>query len=234
MAVMRKKIRQSSQAQSIHAQSIHARDIGKRFHKHEIFHNITLDVVPGEILIITGPSGCGKSTLMYILSGLDKPSSGRVNSPDASERSFIFQDYNLLDCLHAKDNALAGARIAGRKVSKAECSRVFQNMGLAGLEHRLPHQLSGGQQQRVAVARALLSGAQFIFADEPTGALDAEATQRVLQAFRDLAASGKSVVIVTHSPQVCAIGDRVFSLTQGFIRTTENTQSISHGRTGKK
>lgn len=156
-----------------------ADNLSKRYGRHTVLNRVTVSIAPGEFVAII-PSGSGKTTLLNLLSGLDKPTSGRVNAPGRTQRAFVFQDYNLLESLNAKRNATLTARFSGRRPTRGQVAEVFDSLGLAGLERRLPAQLSGGQQQRVAVARALLAQAPYIFADEPTGALDDATASTVL------------------------------------------------------
>lgn len=189
-----------------------ADNLSKRYGRHTVLNRVTVSIAPGEFVAIMGPSGSGKTTLLNLLSGLDKPTSGRVNAPGRTQRAFVFQDYNLLESLNAKRNATLTARFSGRRPTRGQVAEVFDSLGLAGLERRLPVQLSGGQQQRVAVARALLAQAPYIFADEPTGALDDATASTVLCHLRAAARDGASVVMVTHSHLAAEAADRIISL----------------------
>lgn len=189
-----------------------ADNLTKRYGRHTVLNRVTVSIAPGEFVAIMGPSGSGKTTLLNLLSGLDKPTSGRVNAPGRTQRAFVFQDYNLLESLNAKRNATLTARFSGRRPTRGKVAEVFDSLGLAGLERRLPAQLSGGQQQRVAVARALLAQAPYIFADEPTGALDDATASTVLSHLRAAARDGASVVMVTHSHLAAEAADRIISL----------------------
>jgi len=182
---------------------------------------------------IMGPSGSGKSTLLHCLAGLDRVTSGQVYLGDveisaASEKQltlirrdnvgFVFQSYNLIPTLNALENITLPMALAGRKPDKAWLDQVVDTVGLRDrLSHR-PNELSGGQQQRVAVARALLSRPDVIFADEPTGNLDSKASEEILafmrQAVDDL---GRTIVMVTHDPTAAAYADRVVFLADGRI-----------------
>ena len=135
-----------------------------------------------------------------------------VNAPGRTERAFVFQDYNLLESLNARKNATLTAHFSGRRCTRDAVQKTFASLGLDGLERRLPAQLSGGQQQRVAVARALLAGAPYIFADEPTGALDDATAQLVLTHLRTAARGGAAVVMVTHSHLAAEAADRIIEL----------------------
>ena len=189
-----------------------ADNLSKRYGRHTVLNRVTVSIDPGEFVAIMGPSGSGKTTLLNLLSGLDKPTSGRVNAPGRKQRAFVFQDYNLLESLNAQRNATLTARFSGRRPTRGKVAEVFDSLGLSGLERRLPAQLSGGQQQRVAVARALLAQAPYIFADEPTGALDDATASTVLSHLRAAARDGASVVMVTHSHLAAEAADRIISL----------------------
>lgn len=190
----------------------------KRFRCTKVLTDVTLRVRRGEMVVISGPSGSGKSTLLALLSGMERPSSGKAFAPKRCERAFIFQDYNLLETLNAKDNALLSARLLHRKVSSKSVVRTFNDLGLQGLTHRMPHELSGGQQQRIAIARALLARTPFVFADEPTGALDPHSASIVAEQLAELAARGTAVVVVTHDPLAFAHADRHLIMDQGRVR----------------
>ena len=189
-----------------------AQNLSKRYGTHPALAEVNLSIEPGEFVAIMGPSGSGKTTLLNLLSGLDKPSSGTVNAPGRTERAFVFQDYNLLESLNARKNATLTAHFSGRRCTSDEVQKTFASLGLDGLERRLPAQLSGGQQQRVAVARALLAGAPYIFADEPTGALDDATAELVLTQLRTAARGGAAVVMVTHSYLAAEAADRIIEL----------------------
>ncbi len=189
-----------------------ADNLSKRYGRHTVLNRVNVSIAPGEFVAIMGPSGSGKTTLLNLLSGLDKPTSGRVNAPGRTQRAFVFQDYNLLESLNAQRNATLTARFSGRRPTRGKVAEVFDSLGLSGLERRLPAQLSGGQQQRVAVARALLAQAPYIFADEPTGALDDATASTVLSHLRAAARDGASVVMVTHSHLAAEAADRIISL----------------------
>jgi putative ABC transport system ATP-binding protein len=195
--------------------------------------NITVEFEAARYTAIMGPSGSGKSTLLHCLAGLDRVTSGRVVLGDieisaVSEKQltivrrdkigFVFQSYNLIPTLNAIENITLPLALAGKKPDKPWLDRVISTVGLADrLSHR-PAELSGGQQQRVAVARALVSRPQVIFADEPTGNLDSKASAEILgfmrQAVDDL---GQTIVMVTHDPIAAGYADRVVFLADGKI-----------------
>jgi putative ABC transport system ATP-binding protein len=192
----------------------------KTFGRTTVIDRVSLALDPGQVTALVGPSGAGKTTLLNLLSGLEKPSSGTVTAPGRTDRGFVFQDYNLLEAMTARDNALLSARLLGRRVPRHTLTALFDDLGLHGLERRLPHQLSGGQQQRVAVARVLLAGVPYLFADEPTGALDPDSAEVVLSHLRAAADAGAVVVLVTHQDETLRIADRVLTVGDGTVQET--------------
>jgi putative ABC transport system ATP-binding protein len=194
---------------------------------------VTLAIPAGRFTAIMGPSGSGKSTLMHCLAGLDTLTSGRVFVGDVdlgrlSEKEltrlrrdrigFVFQAYNLLPVLSASENVTLPARLAGTKPDRAWFDEVVATVRLGDrLGHR-PSELSGGQQQRVAVARALASRPEVIFADEPTGNLDSRSGGEILAFLRRAVDEmGQTVVMVTHDPGAAAYADSVVFLADGRI-----------------
>ncbi|PRY69397.1 putative ABC transport system ATP-binding protein [Glaciihabitans tibetensis] len=194
---------------------------------------VTVAFPRGEFAAVMGPSGSGKSTLMQCLAGLDSVSSGQVYIDDVritalSDRAltklrrdrvgFVFQSFNLVPTLTARQNMLLPLSLARHRVDRAWLDQVVQTLGLADrLKHR-PHELSGGQQQRVAVARALLSRPAVIFADEPTGNLDSAAGTEVLTLLRQAVSQlGQTVIMVTHDPVAASYADRVVMLADGEL-----------------
>ncbi|MFE2871915.1 ABC transporter ATP-binding protein [Embleya sp. NPDC059259] len=194
---------------------------------------VDVDIVRGTFTAIMGPSGSGKSTLMQCLAGLDTATRGSVAIGDTElagldddaltelrrdRLGFVFQAFNLLPTLSALENITLPVEIAGRRVDRAHLDRIVAATGLAGrLAHR-PAELSGGQQQRVAVARALVSRPEIVFADEPTGNLDSRAGTEVLELLRrGVHEWGQSVLMVTHDPNAAAYADRVLFLADGRI-----------------
>jgi putative ABC transport system ATP-binding protein len=187
----------------------------------------------GQFTAVMGPSGSGKSTLMHCLAGLDVPTSGHafVGDQDIAQLNdagltklrrdrigFIFQSFNLVPTLTARENIALPADLAGTKVDKAWFDLLVDQLGIGGrLSHR-PAEMSGGQQQRVACARALIGRPDLIFADEPTGNLDSNATAELLDFLRrSVREFGQSIIMVTHDPHGAAYADRVVFLADGSV-----------------
>jgi len=200
---------------------------------------INLRIEEGEFIAIIGPSGSGKSTLMHLLGCLDTPSSGRMQlfgrdltSARADtlaqvrnkEIGFVFQSFNLLPKIDVVRNIelplLYSGIPAGERRKRA--IEVAESVGLGARLNNRPTQLSGGQCQRVAIARALVNRPRIIFGDEPTGNLDSATGEMVLQMFRDLHAQGRTVVLVTHDPDVAAVTKRVIEIRDGKVRREYN------------
>jgi putative ABC transport system ATP-binding protein len=194
-----------------------------------------LEIRDGEVALLLGPSGSGKTTLLNLLGGLDAPSEGRVV---VSERDlgtlarrqltlfrreaigFVFQFFNLVPSLTARENVQIAAELAGSDARGADA--WLARVGLAGLEDRFPSELSGGQQQRVAIARALAKRPRLLLADEPTGALDQETGHKVMALLQAAARDEKcAVVIVTHDESLVGYADRVIRLRDGKIVSDE-------------
>ena len=196
-------------------------------------NNITVDFAAGRYTAIMGPSGSGKSTLLHCLAGLDRVTAGRVLLGDidvtaCSEKEltivrrdkigFVFQSYNLIPTLNAIENITLPLALAGKKPDKQWLDRVVNTVSLSDRLNHRPSELSGGQQQRVAVARALASRPQVIFADEPTGNLDSKSSAEILQFMRQAVSDlGQTIVMVTHDPVAAGYSDRVVFLADGKI-----------------
>lgn len=195
---------------------------------------VTFDVPEGDYISIMGPSGSGKSTLLNVLGCLDRPSSGKfvLGGVDVSEMNddaraeirstrigFIFQSYNLLPALTVVENIEIPLYYSGRlgADSRRRCLELAEMVGLSKrLDHR-PTQLSGGQQQRVAIARSLVNDPEFILADEPTGNLDSVTTNEILSILERLNREGRTIVMVTHEPEVAKRTKRAVVLRDGEI-----------------
>jgi putative ABC transport system ATP-binding protein len=202
---------------------------------------VSIDFPRGRFTAIMGPSGSGKSTLMHLLAGLDRPTSGEVVIDGISLRGlddaeltqlrrdkigFVFQFFNLLPVLTARENLLLPLSLAGRDPDPKLLEELVAAVGIGDrLEHR-PSELSGGQQQRVAIARALVSKPAVVFADEPTGNLDSKSGDDVLELMREAVDRfEQTVVMVTHDATAAAIADRVVMLVDGKVVRDEEAGS---------
>jgi putative ABC transport system ATP-binding protein len=198
-------------------------------------HAVDLDVRRGEILLLMGPSGSGKTTLLHILGGLLRPTSGSVRlNGQAIEQldeeklsalrlahfGFVLQSYNLFPVLTATENVLVAFDLmrAPLREGRARARALLRSVGLADRLDAFPAELSGGQKQRVAIARALAGDPQFLLADEPTAALDADTGHKAMELFARLAHDqGRAVVIVTHDPRILPLADRIVHIEDGRI-----------------
>jgi putative ABC transport system ATP-binding protein len=212
----------------------HARDLTKIYRMGDVdvhaLQGVDLDLYSGEFVVILGPSGSGKSTLLNILGGLDAPTGGTVEFREhrlvgASERDltqyrrehvgFVFQFYNLIPSLTARENVQLVTEIAA---SPMPADEALRNVGLGERLDHFPAQLSGGEQQRVAIARAIAKRPDVLLCDEPTGALDAETGRIVLEALTAVnAALGTTTVVITHNVPIAQIADRVLRMRSGRI-----------------
>lgn len=196
--------------------------------------NITLEIKKGEFIAIIGPSGSGKSTLMNILGLLDKPTSGFYNleGRDVSRLKddqlaklrnqkigFVFQSFNLLPRTPAVENVALPLIYSGvsqnERISRAK--KALDALGLSDKYSSKPSQLSGGQQQRVAIARSLVTNPEIIFADEPTGNLDSKTGHEILNLLENLVKSGKTIILITHDPNIAEHAKRIIRLKDGEI-----------------
>jgi putative ABC transport system ATP-binding protein len=206
--------------------------------------DISLTVKQGEFLSITGPSGSGKSTLLGLIGGLDSPTSGQViidgvDITRLNERGltrirnekigFVFQFFNLIPTLTALENVVLPIQFAKHpKYNPGKRARELLDMlGMGDRLHHRPSQLSGGQQQRVAMARALANNPPLLLCDEPTGSLDTEASQTVMEALRNVQRQmNTTVIIVTHNMEVASQMDRLITLVDGTIAADSDPHSI--------
>jgi putative ABC transport system ATP-binding protein len=217
---------------------IDLQDVAKTYHVGEIsvhaLRGVSATVQRGEYVAIMGASGSGKSTLMHILGCLDIPTSGiyRLNGSDVRtadedeladlrnrEIGFVFQSFNLIPRTRALANVelpLAYAGL-GRLDRRRRALSALHDVGLHDRDDHMPSELSGGQQQRVAVARALVTNPAMILADEPTGNLDTASTREVMAIFERLSEEGRTIILITHEPDVAAHADRVIHLSDGRI-----------------
>jgi putative ABC transport system ATP-binding protein len=198
-----------------------------------VLKGINLKLEKGGFIVILGPSGSGKTTLLNIISGLDKVSSGDVfvigynlsllKDVDLTKFrrdnvGFIFQQYNLLTNLTAKENAEVGENLSKNKNKDMTIKDIFETIGMEEQMNKYPHQMSGGQQQRVSIARALAKNPDILFGDEPTGALDEEMGRKVLEILVDVNKKYKTtVIIVTHNPNIADIANTVIYVRNGLI-----------------
>lgn len=215
------------------------RNLSKIYAQGEIqvtaLNNISLDIGNGEFLALMGPSGSGKSTLLHIIAGIDRPSSGEckvqgvtVTNLNESELAdwrnqnvgFVFQTFNLIPVLTAFENVelpLLLTQLPARK-RRELVNTALELVGLGDRHKHLPRQLSGGQEQRVAIARALVTDPKLIVADEPTGNLDHQSAEDVLEILKTLStAADKTVIMVTHDPRAAAYGSRSVHLEKGEL-----------------
>ena len=218
-----------------------AKDVWKVYGQGEIavtaLHGVDIQIPAGEMLAVMGPSGCGKTTLLNCLSGLDEISKGEVliegtNIHALSDRKksefrsrkvgFVFQSYNLLPVLTATENVEMPLLISGviAREARGRARTMLSELGLGDRLDRLPAELSGGQQQRVSLARALVAHPAIVWADEPTGNLDAEGSHEVITLLRSLNRTyGQTMVVVTHDASVAAACDRTIRMTDGRLVT---------------
>ncbi|MFB9433176.1 ABC transporter ATP-binding protein [Streptoalloteichus tenebrarius] len=197
-------------------------------------HQVSLSVMPGELVALMGPSGCGKSTLLSVSGGLLRPDSGTVTVGGVSlydlagarfhehrRRSlgFVFQDFNLMRTLTAVENVMLVDELDGmpRKRARQRALAALRSVGLDDVAERYPGELSGGQQQRVAIARALTGSPRLVLADEPTGALDSANTRSVLGLLGEIVAAGGACLVATHDPEVAAAAHRVVQMLDGVL-----------------
>ena len=197
---------------------------------------INLSVEKGEFISIMGPSGSGKTTLMNIIGCLDTPSSGEyeLNGSLVSkleddelarirnkEIGFVFQSFNLLAKNSVLENVMLPLKYAGFNKSEAvkKSNEVIDKVGLSDRLTHTPAELSGGQQQRVAIARALVNKPSIIFADEPTGNLDSKTGKEVMTIFKELNASGQTIILITHEESIANQSNRIITIKDGLIKS---------------
>ncbi len=207
-----------------------------------VLHGIDLQVNKGEFVSIMGPSGSGKSTFMNILGCLDRPTTGsyRLNGDEVATLSddelafvrnkqigFVFQSFNLLTKLTAVENVALPMIYAGmdKKTRNERAAALLASVGLGDRMDHLPSELSGGQRQRVAIARALANNPAIIMADEPTGNLDSKSTIDVMNIFRGLYDEGRTIILVTHEPEIATYASRNVVLRDGLI--VEDSQNLN-------
>jgi putative ABC transport system ATP-binding protein len=219
--------------------------------KVEALRGVDLDVRQGEMVAVMGPSGSGKTTLLNTLSGLDEIDEGVIEIAGqdlaqmsdrertayrASNMGFVFQFYNLLPVLSAAENVEMPLLLNGRRANAREARRkaldALAAVGLADQASQLPGELSGGQRQRVTIARALVNNPAIVWADEPTGDLDSQTAQDILDLMRKLnRENGQTFVIVTHDPHIGAQADRIINMRDGLCEDCEQQALAEEGGT---
>lgn len=194
---------------------------------------VNLEIASSDFISVMGPSGSGKSTLLHLLSGLDRPTSGSLtydgkaiysfNDKELSafrrqRIGFIFQQFNLLPVLTAKENIIMPLLLDKKQPDEVYLKNLTDLLGISGRLTHLPHELSGGQQQRVAIARALIAQPDIIFADEPTGNLDSKSGGEVMEMLQSIwKKMGKTLVIITHDSRIARMADRQFVIVDGVL-----------------
>lgn len=205
-----------------------------------VLNDISLTVEPGEFVVITGSSGSGKTTLLTLLSGLDKPTSGRVfidqqDITGASEDDlaplrnrmigFVFQSFHLIPSMSAMENIMFPAELQGLSNAEKKARQLLERVGLADRADNLPSQLSGGEKQRVSLCRAMINDPKLLFADEPTGNLDSKNGRIVFEQLVEMKnEQGATLILVTHNPEIATAADRVLTLRDG--RLTHKIQGL--------
>ena len=207
-------------------------NLNKEFGKVKALNNINLSVYEGAWLAIMGPSGSGKSTLLNILSLMDTPSSGEyildnenLEQMDEEQKitlrrekiGLVFQQFHLIPYLNALENVMLSQHYHS-SVDEEDAKMVLEKVGLSHRLTHLPSQLSGGEQQRVCIARALINNPELLLADEPTGNLDEANEQIVLQTLQKLKNEGKTIVLITHNPDLAKFADRTLILQHGVLK----------------
>ena len=205
--------------------------------------NVSLEVENGNFIAVMGPSGSGKSTLLNIIGGLDQLSGGEVildgkridgydeNALVAIRRgkiAYVFQQYHLLPSLTALENVLMPLIFAGKGNNEKDARDILKRVGLEKRADHKPSQLSGGEQQRVAIARTLVTSPELILADEPTGNMDQKTGNEILELFKELNEEGRSIVMVTHSPDIAGHAKEIISLQDGQIIRRIKKEDSTH------
>ena len=214
-------------------QILQIQHLSKSFGANQVLKDVDFQVNVGDVTCIIGASGSGKSTLLHLLSGLDRPTSGSLTydgkdiySYSDKELSafrrkrigFIFQQFNLLPVLTAKENIIMPLLLDKKQPDEAYLKQLTELLGIQGRLDHLPHELSGGQQQRVAIARALIAKPDVIFADEPTGNLDSKSGGEVMELLQGVwKKMGKALVVITHDIRIARMADRQFQIVDGIL-----------------
>lgn len=213
------------------------KNLKKSYGKNEVLKDISLSVKKGEVISIIGSSGSGKSTFLRSINLLESPSGGEIlyHGDNVLEKGYdlttyrerlgmVFQSFNLFENLNVLENAIVAQTTVLKRDRKEAESIAKANLEKVGMGEQYwkakPKQLSGGQKQRVAIARALVNNPEMIVADEPTGSLDSQSQENVLDIFKELAEAGKTVIIVTHNPEVADYADVVIKMKDGEVVET--------------
>lgn len=213
------------------------KNLKKSYGKNEVLKDISLSVKKGEVISIIGSSGSGKSTFLRSINLLESPSGGEIlyHGDNVLEKGYdlttyrerlgmVFQSFNLFENLNVLENAIVAQTTVLKRDRKEAESIAKANLEKVGMGEQYwkakPKQLSGGQKQRVAIARALVNNPEMIVADEPTGSLDSQSQENVLEIFKKLAEAGKTVIIVTHNPEVADYADVVIKMKDGEVVET--------------
>ncbi|MGL5755468.1 MAG: ABC transporter ATP-binding protein [Paraclostridium sp.] len=210
---------------------------GKGEAKVDALKNINLSINKGEFVAIVGPSGSGKSTLLHLIGGVDRPTSGKVFINDIDiynlkekdlsifrrrNVGLIYQFYNLIPVLSAKENILLPAELDNRKIDKEYLDDLLKTLGLKERENHLPNELSGGQQQRTSIGRALINRPSIVLADEPTGNLDSKNSKEVLELLKlSVKKYNQTLIMITHDTNIALQADRVITIEDGMIKDDE-------------
>ena len=198
-----------------------------------VLDDISLAVEEGEFVVISGSSGSGKSTLLSVISGLDKPSTGRILLADQDitgldedqlaeirnrTTGFVFQAFHLVPSLNAIENVMFPAELNGDGQAEEKAAELLRRVGVWKRKHSFPSQLSGGEKQRVALCRALINNPRIVFADEPTGNLDSRNSEEIVKLLLDMQREWNTTLIMaTHSPEIASLAQRTISLRDGKI-----------------
>lgn len=204
----------------------------------EVLSGVTVSIEDGETVAIIGPSGSGKTTLLVLLAGLEQPESGTIeiggqqmtglDGDDLADirrdtLGIVFQSFHLVPSLTALGNVMLPIEIAGRDKARELARAILNRVGLADREGHYPSQLSGGEQQRVAIARALVHTPRLLLADEPTGNLDVQTGEKIIELLFSLnRETGSTMVLVTHDNEIAKRCQRIFRLTDGKLNEVEN------------
>lgn len=210
-----------------------SKTFGENTNKVEALKNITFSVNKGEFISIIGASGSGKSTLLHLISGIDKPTSGKISIQDEDISKYnmnqltvfrrrhigvIYQFYNLVPILTVRENIELPIRLDSRRIEEKKIKYIIDLLNLTGKENYLPAQLSGGEQQRVAIGRAIINNPSIILADEPTGNLDTKNSDEIMEYLKySNKKYNQTIIMVTHNEKIALKSDRIIKIQDGSI-----------------